>query len=172
MRLCWRWLIGACLLAFTVAACGGNDDPEPTATAPAPTSATDRLTAAAVTGSTASDGVCQVTIPDDWIDVGTGRGATAQGDRWSLFGGSVANDAAWTSAKELLRTQMSSAPNAEITDEGDRIVVTTPSGRRYVVRQRFEGRYCELSVAADRDVPAEEQTVWQSVAATLAPVAR
>lgn len=170
MTRSWRWLVGACLLALTVAACGGNDDPEPAATAPAQTSASDQPTA--VTGSTASDGVCQVTIPDNWIDVGTGRGSTAQGDRWSLFGGTIANDAAWTSAKELLRTQMSSAPDAEISDEGDRFVVTTPSGRRYVVRQRFEGRYCELSFTSNRDVPAEEQTVWQGVAATLAPVAR
>jgi hypothetical protein len=112
-----------------------------------------------------------VTIPDDWVDVGTGRGTTPQGDRWSLFGGSIASDAAWTSAKELLRSQMASAPDAEITDEGDRVVVTTPDGSRFVVRQRFGNRYCELSLAASRDVSEEEQAAWRSVAASLAPVA-
>lgn len=167
----WRNLIALCLLALTVAACGGDDDPEPSAI-PAPTTTVANVgpTAGAITGSTASDGICQVTIPDNWIDVGTGRGATAQDDRWSLFGGTIVSDAAWTSAKELLRTQMSALPDAEITDDGDRIVVTTPDGRRYLVRQRFENRYCELSLASSREVSAEDQAAWQVVAATLAPV--
>jgi hypothetical protein len=168
-----RSLLLLFLIALTVAACGGDDDPEPTATiAPPPTNEAPEPTQVLSSGSTASDGVCQVTIPDDWVDVGTGRGTTPQGDRWSLFGGSIASDAAWTSAKELLRSQMSSAPDAEIADEGDRVVVTTPDGRRYLVRQRFENRYCELSVTANREVTAEQQAVWQGVAATIAPVDR
>jgi hypothetical protein len=167
-----RTFLLICLVALTVAACGGDDDPEPTATSgPAPTPEANDPTTIASTGSTASDGVCQVTIPDDWVDVGTGRGTTPQRDRWSLFGGSIASDAAWTSAKELLRSQMSSAPDAEIVEEGDRVVVTTPDGRRYLVRQRFENRYCELSLTATRDVSEAEQAVWQAVAASLAPVA-
>src|SRR5688500_8535586 len=166
-----RTLFVLCLVAPSVAACGGDEDPDPTSTTnPVPTEEATDPTTVAATGSTASDGVCQVTIPDDWVDVGTGRGTTPQGDRWSIFGGSIASDAAWTSAKELLRSQMSSAPDAEIADEGDRVVVTTPDGRRYLVRQRFENRYCEVSLTASRDVSEEEQAIWQSVAASLAPV--
>jgi len=166
-------LLSLCLLMLTVSACGGDDDPEPTATtAPPPTQDSLEPTLAVVTGSTASDGVCQVKIPDDWVDVGTGRGTTPQGDRWSLFGGTIASDAAWTSAKDLLRTQMSSAPDAEISDEGDRVTVRTPDGRRFVVRQRFDNRYCELSVTAGQETSEEVQSVWQGVAGTLAPVIR
>ena len=172
-RTRWFNLATLSLLASTLAACGGDDDPEPTATiAPTVAVATAQPTSAVVTGSTASDGVCRVTVPDDWIDIGTGRGTTTQGDRWSLFGGSIAGDAAWTSAKELLRTQMNNLTGAEIMDEGDRIVVTTPDGRRFIVRQRFESRYCELSLSSSREVAVEEQAVWLEVAATLAPVAR
>lgn len=167
----WRAPV-ALLLALTIAACGGDDDPEPTTSSPpVETEAPDTSTAGVVTGSTASDGVCQVTIPDDWVDVGTGRGTTAQGDRWSIFGGTTASDAIWENAKELLRTQMSGVPDAEITDEGNRIVVTTPDGRRLIVRQRFESRYCELSVTATRDVSPEIMSVWQAVADTLGPIA-
>lgn len=160
-----------CLLMLAVSACGGDDDPEPTAsTAPLPTQDSVEPIEVVVTGSTSSDGVCQVTIPDDWVDVGTGRGTTPQGDRWSLFGGSIASDAAWTSAKDLLRSQMSNAPDAEISDEGDRVTVRAPDGRRYVVRQRFDNRYCELSVTAAQETSDEVQAVWQGVAGTLAPV--
>jgi hypothetical protein len=160
------------MVALAVAGCGGDDESDPTATtAPAPTEEASDSNTVVASGSTASDGVCQVIVPDDWVDVGTGRGTTPRGDRWSIFGGSIASDAAWTSAKELLRSQMSSAPDAEIADEGDRVVVTTPDGRRYLVRQRFGNRYCELSLTASRDVSEDEQAVWQSVATSLAPVA-
>lgn len=154
-------------------ACGGDggDEPGPTtAPGPSPTGIVE-LTATQVqseiSGSTATDGLCQVTIPDNWVDDGTGRGITAQGSRWSLFGGSIDSDAAWNSARDLLKGQFSGRDGVELTEDDTRVTIVLPNGRGYVVRERFEGLYCELAIMSTLDQPAEVTAIWAGVGETL-----
>ena len=161
------------LVAVALSACGGDSAPDPTATTVVePTAVLDSPATQApldIVGSTATDGICQVTIPDTWVDDGTGRGVTAQGDKWSVFGNRIANDEAWASARELLKSQMSDREGAEITEEANVLTVVLPDGRGYVVRERFEDRYCEFSVMAAIDRPEEITNVWLGVASTIGP---
>lgn len=161
------------LPAVLLGACGGDGKKEPTATAVPGTSvavdtAVTEGTLASV-GSSATDGVCQVTIPDTWVDDGTGRGVTAQGDNWLVFGNMIGSDEAWNSARDLLKSQMSGRAGAEIKETDDSITVTLANGRGYVDRVRFKDRYCEFSVMSTRDQPDTVTTTWHSVADTLAP---
>ena len=161
------------LLVIGLGACGGDSEPKPTATSAAePTAVVDTPATQApleVVGSTATDGICQVTIPDTWVDDGTGRGATLGGDRWSVFGNAIANDEAWTAAQDLLKSQMADREGAEITETDSVITVVLPNGRGYVVRERFDDRYCEFSVMASQDQPEEITNIWLGIASTLAP---
>jgi hypothetical protein len=160
------------LVVLVLAACGGDGKESPTATAERDGTA---VIGTAVTegpldisGSTATDGVCKVTIPDTWADDGTGQGATSQGDKWRVFGNRIADDAAWNAARDLLKAQMSSQPGAKITEDDRTITVELPNGRGYVHRERFNDRYCEISVMANRDEPEQVMATWLAVAATLA----
>lgn len=152
-----------------VAACGGGDAATPT-TEPAPT-ATAASTGAVGqgTGSTVSDGVCQVTIPDDWTDDGTARGRTLSGARWTLFGGRIRTDAAWTSAGDLLEQQQGNREGVAVERTEEQVILTQAENRGIVIRQRFDDRYCELSVTATASASDAEVQLWQSVARTLAP---
>jgi hypothetical protein len=162
------------LAVFVLAACGGDGKKAPTATAEPQGTA---VLGTAVTegpldieGSTATDGVCKVTIPDTWVDDGTGQGVTSQGDKWRVFGNRIADDAAWNAARDLLKTQMSSQAGAKITEDDRTITVELANGRGYVHRERFNDRYCEFSVMANRDEPEQVTASWLGVAATLAAV--
>src|SRR5689334_11018695 len=143
-------LVALILPALILGACGGGGKKEPTATAvPGTSVAVDTaVTEGTLTsvGSSATDGLCQVTIPDTWVDDGTGRGATAQGDQWLVFGNKIASDEAWNSARDLLKSQMSGREGAEFKETDDSITVTLANGRGYVDRVRFNDRYCEFSV--------------------------
>jgi len=154
-------------------ACGGDEKKEPTATVVPGTSVVvdTAVTEGTLTsaGSTATDGLCQVTIPDTWVDDGTGRGVTAQGDQWSVFGNMIGSDEAWNSARDLLKSQMSGREGATIEETDTSITVTLASGRGYVDRVRFKDRYCEFSVMSNRDEPDTVTTTWFAVADTLAP---
>ena len=167
-------LVSVLVLALILSACGGDDKSEPTATPSLePTAVIDTpatQTVATGVGSTATDGICQLTIPDSWVDDGTGRGATAQGDRWSVFGNTIADDEAWTAARDLLKSQMSGRDGAEITEADSTITVVLPNGRGYVVRERFDDRYCEFSVMASQDRAEDITGVWLDVAETLGPL--
>jgi hypothetical protein len=162
-----------CVLSLALIGCGGDDDKSPTSTAAAVSSAAldSSVTQAPleIVGSTATDGICQITIPDSWVDDGSGRGATAEGDHWLLFGGSIASDADWTAAKDLLKSQLAGKEGALVDEDDDRISISQANGRGYVVRQRFERIYCEFSVTAVREEPDPVTTVWLGVAATLEP---
>jgi hypothetical protein len=167
--------LAALLLAVLVlAACGGDSKESPTATAaPEGTAAIGTAVTEGpldITGSTATDGVCKVTIPDTWVDDGTGQGATSQGDKWRVFGNRIADDAAWNAARDLLKAQMSSQAGATIAEDDRTITVELPNGRGYVHRERFNDRYCEFSVMANRDEPEQVTATWRGVAATLAAV--
>lgn len=166
-------LMTLCVLSLVLLGCGGNDRKAPTATtAPETTAALDTSVTQApleIVGSTATDGICQITIPETWVDDGSSRGATAEGDQWLLFGGSIASDADWTAARDLLKSQFASKEGAVVDEDDARISINQANGRGYVVRQRFDRVYCEFSVTAMRDEPEPVTTVWLGVAATLGP---
>ncbi len=156
-------------LIVVLAACGGGGgDPKPTATSETPPTPTVEV----VTGSTTTDGICQITIPDDWVDDGTGRGETSLGDRWTLFGGSAATDTAWTAAKDLLKSQFDGVADVTIDDSDDRLTVIEPNGRGYYLRQRFESTYCDFAVSSIRDNTDEVTQTWVAVSETLALLER
>ena len=173
MRSPSRLLALALLVGLALGACSGSDDGDaPTAAAQPPATAapTGVPTTAAVGGTLASDGICQVTIPDDWSDDGTARGRTSTNARWTLFGNRLADEAEWQAAVTLLKDQQGSRPGATVDERSDRVTVTQAEGRAIVVRQRFDDRYCELGVTAAGAVTPEVAAVWTSVAGTLAPV--
>lgn len=167
------WALSGLTLILLLGACGGGDGQEPTATARVePTTSSDApatLTVVPGQGSIATDGMCQVIIPDNWVDDGTGRGATAQGDRWSVFGNHIADDQGWTSAQDLLKSQLGDEVDAKISESDTAITVELPDGRGFVLRQRFEDRYCDFTVMAEQNRPEEVTAIWQGVAATLTP---
>ena len=167
-------LVGLILiLGLTIGACSGGDEDEPTATPPpVPTAQIDAeptQAPAAVGGSLASDGICQVAIPDDWSDEGTARGRTSTNARWTLFGNLLDSDTEWATAVTLLRNQQGSRPGAVVDETADRIVVTQAGNRSMVVRQRFPDRYCELSLTSAADVSPETLGLWTQVASGMQP---
>lgn len=176
MRAPSRLLALALLVGLALGACSGSDDgdastatAQPLATVPPSAAATIAPTTAAVSGTLASDGICQVTIPDDWSDDGTARGRTSTNARWTLFGNRLADDLEWQSAVTLLKDQQGSRPGATVDEQPDRVTVTQAEGRAIVVRRRFADRYCELSVTATGAVTPEATAVWATVTASLAP---
>lgn len=163
-----RWSI-LLVLVLLVAACGGgDDDPDPTAM-PTGTAMVDAPAdgAAFTGGSIVTDGICQINIPDDWVDDGTGRGETATGDRWTLFGGTAATDIAWTSAKDLLKGQFASREGATVEETDTNVTITLADGRGLYVRERFESRYCEFGITSSGDESEEIIALWRSVANSL-----
>jgi hypothetical protein len=172
-----RWLNGvmAVLFAFTVAGCSTDDDEgeEPTQTA-APTATVQPSATAGsqglVSGQAISDGICLAVIPDGWVDDGTGRGSTNGGGRFVLFGGSVASDAAWQAAVNVVATPTANRSIASLEQTADSIHVTFADGRGFEYRQRFGNRYCDLTVTRSTPFTPEEQAVWPAIIDTLAPV--
>ena len=174
-------------LAVVLAACSTNDDegddltsaPPPTATlaaaqptSAAPTAATTgpvaTLTDAA--GNLISDGFCQATIPDGWVDDGTGRGTTTSGARFTLFGSSLTSNAAWQQAAQLVATPTSGRPIAAIERTETSVRVFFAEDRGFEYRARFADRYCDLYIYRTAGaVPEQERGVWEAVIASLGP---
>ncbi len=161
------------LVSLALGACSGSDDEsaEPPTTAPTvvltavtPTAAPD-----VVGGTLASDGICEVAIPDDWSDDGAARGRTSLNARWTLFGNLLGSDTEWATAVNLLKNQQGVRPGAVVDETPDRIVITQAENRAVVVRQRFPDRYCELSLSSTTDVTPETLTLWNQIAATMTP---
>jgi hypothetical protein len=166
-----RFLLLACLL-LVLAACGGGKKADPTTVPTAqPNTATARTAIDEANGSTATDGICQVVIPDDWTDDGSGRGLTTTNDHWMIFGGSVATDSSWTSAKDLVKTEVGGA-DATVSETDTSITVLQPNGQGFLTRVRFENRYCEFSVISAGDRTDDVVAVWQSVASSMHPVSK
>lgn len=168
-----RLLTSVVLIGLTLGACSGSEvEPAETPTAPATVvSAPATPTAAAIGSTLASDGICQVGIPDDWSDDGTARGTTSTGARWTLFGNMLGSDTEWETAVNLLKNQQGSRPGAVVDEQPDQVTVTQAENRAIVVRRRFADRYCDLSVAATGAVPVETVMLWTQVAAGMAPAA-
>ena len=163
------------LFALSLGACSGSDDDAADTPTTLPTVVLTAVTPTSVPaqdvlgGTLASDGICQVSIPDDWSDDGTARGRTAQNARWILFGNLLGSDTEWATAVNLLKNQQGVRPGAVVDERPDRIVITQAENRSLVVRQRFPDRYCELSVASTSDVTTETLALWQQIAATMTP---
>lgn len=161
------------LASLALGACSGSDD-EPAATPPlVPTVVLTAVTSTpapdVIGGTIASDGICQVAIPDDWSDDGTARGLTSLNARWTLFGNLLGSDTEWATAVNLLKNQQGVRPGAVVDERSDRIVITQAENRALVVRQRFPDRYCELSVTSTSDVTPDTLALWTQVASTMTP---
>jgi hypothetical protein len=179
----WGVLITLCLV-LTVAGCTTEDDEadEPTqgpaateTTSPIPPTATVAATStigslSQVNGQAISDGVCLAIIPEGWVDDGTGRGTTSGNGRFSLFGGNVANDAAWQSAVNAVATPRAGRSIASDERTADTIHVVYADGRGFEYRKRFGSRYCDLTVTANAPFTPEQQAIWPAIIDTLEPV--
>lgn len=170
-------LLIAVLCAAVLAGCSTDDDeadPTPTQVPPTPT-----LTAVAVTvaptvivgdGEIASDGICQVILPEGWVDDTTGRGSAPSGARFELFGGRIRSDEAWTEAVDLVKQGAASRQGAEITETENSIRVDFADGRGFDYRARYGDIYCDFTVTSPRTIPEDEQAQWESIIASLSPV--
>ncbi|MGH2533173.1 MAG: hypothetical protein ACRDJW_12815 [Thermomicrobiales bacterium] len=192
----WIWgqyLAVAVLLAVALAACGGDgddDDPDPTATAALPTAAPEASPPSASPAASPvvaipggpprqlptfppgvsipiNDGICRAQIPNGWVETSPGRGSTLGGDRFILFGGRIADDAAWETAVDLVSR---AAPDDAEIDQGDRFVlVTRPEDRGFKYRARFDAIYCDVTVSSSSAIPEEEQADWERIMGSLGP---
>ena len=194
---CWRWML-ALLLVVVAAGCTTSDDEEeetPTATAtavavavaepplpsptapaltpmqtPRPTSAAPASTLSAADSQTISDGICRATVPNTWVDDGTGRGFTASGHRFELFGGRLSTDADWQRGVDLVLAQAKKLPGTNVEQGDDFVRLVYPDDRGFVHRTRFADRYCDFSVtSAGPPIAAAEQAIWEAIVASLRP---
>lgn len=174
-----RWCVAAFCLAIALSACSTSDDEgktpvsrgSSTATS-APPGSTTTEESGSLTGANSqliTDGVCQVVIPDDWVDDGTGRGTTPGGARFVLFGGRIRNDADWQAARDVVATPGAGTDVTSISrDEGSiRVVYAGDLGFEY--RKRFDDKYCDFSVTSTRTIPEGERRYWDAVISSLAP---
>ncbi len=179
------WAFIALVIATLLSACSTGDDegdtPAPsnaaaTATTGAgqPTSTTGALPPADLTdinGQLISDGLCQALIPDGWVDDGTGRGTTASGGRFVLFGGRVSSDADWERSVEIVSTPAAGGAIGSIEREDDSIYVTYTGDLGFEVRRRFGSQYCDLTVSSStKPIPEGERAFWPAIIESLRPV--
>jgi hypothetical protein len=157
-------------VSATPRATPGTGATSPAATVKAGTTAP--TTVGATSGQVISDGICQASIPDDWVDDGTGHGTTSGGARYVLFGGRIASDDAWKQAVELVKKQAGSKEDAKVS-EGDNFVrVDLADDRGFQYRGRFDDRYCDFSVTSPLSPIAEEERAsWDAIIASLVPAA-
>jgi hypothetical protein len=180
-KLLFRGTIGI-VLTMVLAACGagspGKSDPTPTATSESSgiVNVTVSVTVDASQRPTGSlDGLvqnlsvngCRVTIPLDWVSVGDGSGTTASGARFTLYGGAIANDAAWENAITLVADQANRQGATSLTRGGDWIYAILNRDRGFTYRVRFDDRYCDFSVLGVRSIPETERATWDPVSASL-----
>jgi hypothetical protein len=142
---------------------GGGDD----SNNPSPTSA-PTLTGA--TGQIITDGICNTTIPIDWAESGTGRGTTVNGASYSLFGGKVADDAAWEQAVQLALDRAAKVADAQVTQGDDFVRTVYPDDKGLDYRGRYDGVYCDFSVTSDiRALTDDEKSGFESAVTSLSP---
>jgi hypothetical protein len=172
-------VLAVLLLTVTLAACSSDDDEgdDPTATAvpPTVTATVTQLppTLSAGNGNVISDGVCEVLIPEGWVDDGTGKGATASGHVFILFGGSVRSDAEWATSVDLVATPTAGLTIESIEETADSIYVTYANDRGFEFRKRFGVRYCDFQVTSrGGPISEDEQSYWPAVTQSLAPVSQ
>ena len=112
------------------------------------------------------NGICAMLVPDDWASSGNGRGFTASGARFTLFGNYLAGDSEWTAAVNIIATVAAGA-HAESHAAADAISYATSNGASYEIRRRIGDRYCDFSVAASTPASDEERAIWVAVGASM-----
>jgi hypothetical protein len=175
----FRALIAIPLLLL-LSACGGSDDPDPT-----PTQAVSgNVTATSASGIPIEPGErpggslsgltqrlslngCRVTIPLDWVSEGDGTGTTRSGAHFTLYGGPIASDQAWTNAVNLVATQATRRGVERLTGGDDWVMALLGGGRGFTFRARFENRYCDFSVSGIGAVPESEREIWNGIIGSL-----
>lgn len=178
----FRLVVVVSLSVIVLAGCTTDDDEtDPTLPTSAPT------TAALVTpppgatvppadlsdanGQVVSDGLCQMLIPDGWVDDGTGRGTTSSGARYTLFGGRLRSDADWERAGDVVATPGAGRTIVSLDRSKDRVVATFGEDRGFEARLRFDDRYCDVTVSsAVRAIPAAERAYWDAIIESIARV--
>jgi hypothetical protein len=118
------------------------------------------------TSQSVSDGVCATLIPDDWASSGNGRGFTASGARFILFGNYLAGDNEWTGAVNIIAT-VAAAVHAESHASADSISYAASDGTSYEIRRRIGDRYCDFSVTSSSPASAYERAAWLAVGASM-----
>jgi hypothetical protein len=122
------------------------------------------------TGQTVTDGICNATVPIEWVDSGNGRGLTTSNGRYQLFGGQAADDAAWQLAVELALDQAERHPDSEVTQGDDFVRVAYPDDTGLVYRGHYDDVYCDFSVTTTgRALTNEEKTGFEAAVASLGP---
>ena len=153
-------LVAAGLLIFLLTS--DDDSKEPNATS-APT-------LSANTGQTVTDGICNATVPIEWVDSGNGRGLTTEGGRYQLFGGQAADDAAWQQAVQLALDQAEGHPDSQIIQGDDFVRVAYPNDTGLVYRGHYGSIYCDFSVTTTGRVLNDDETSgFEAAVASLGP---
>ena len=193
LRLPIRSLLLVLLTGIMLAGCSSDDDEgEDTPTSAPPTQAVSTATGAPTTAATSdsggtgatpvpatftagsgqivTDGICQATIPDDWVDNGTGSGATASGARYELFGNTVRTDDEWNQGVKLVKDAAAKTEGANVTDGDNFVRVDYPDGKGFEYRGRFADRYCDFTVTSSSAVPEDERAIWDAIIGSMGPV--
>lgn len=176
-----RLVILALMIGGILAGCSSDDDegeptatsapPTPTATAPASTAAASTVAPTIIPGSgqVISDGICQATVPDDWVDDTTGHGTTSSGAKYALFGSRLRSDDAWKQAVDLVKSQAESKEGANVTEADNSIRVDLADNRGFEYRVRFDAVYCDINVSSTSEIPEAERALWDGIIAGLGP---
>ncbi len=183
-----QWALVALLFAVVVVACSTSDDEGETPTStpqPSATSAPAELTVPpiATTGVPATieltdanaqivtDGICQVLVPDGWVDDGTGRGTTSGGHRFVLFGGRLTTSTSWATAINVVATPASGRTISSVEKTDDSILALFADDRGFEYRERFDSIYCDLTVSSvSRPISPDERAYWDAVIESIEPV--
>lgn len=176
MRAIGRTAVLALLTILTLAACSTSDDENPDATSTSPASSSQSAgtrqpsLSSSVSGQTISDGLCQVTIPAGWVDDGTGRGTTAGGHRFELFGGRVTDDAGWQLVSQVVATPRAGRSIQSIQQDADSVHAIFDNDEGFAYRVRFDTLYCDFSVTGmSGPVDGAERATWPEIIGSIAP---
>jgi hypothetical protein len=192
-RLPIRSLLLVLLTAIMLAGCSSDDDEGENTPTPAPptqtastatgdptTAATSEsggtgattvpATFAAGSGQNVTDGICQATVPDDWVDNGTGSGSTASGARYELFGNTVRTDDDWNQGVKLVKDAAAKIQEAKVTDGDNFVRVDYPDSKGFEYRGRFANRYCDFTVTSSSAIPEDERAIWDAIIGSMGPV--
>ena len=167
----------ALLLVVTLTACGGGgDDPTPTAESaqmtPTPGGIDipfgDRPTGSFsdLTQNLLFDS-CRVTLPLGWTSFGDNTGVTPSGANFTINGGSIASDAAWERAVQLVASQATRRGAGNMVRGDDWVYAENAGNRGFTYRVRFDDRFCDVAVLGASAAPEAERAVWPAIISSV-----
>ena len=175
-----RRLLFIPLLAITLTACGigsPGDDPTPTPVAtlaPGVTATAVNVTigdrpSGSLSGLTQTLNLsgCRVTIPLEWISEGDGTGVTPSNAKFTIYGGKIADNAAWENAVQLVVNQANRKGAISVTRGGDWVMAIHSGDRGFTYRVRIDNGYCDFSVSSVKPIPEAERDMWNAVAGSV-----